>query len=264
MDSPAVTAWYSMRGAASSGCNYSNYLDGSSHQRPLTHSYELSGFITDGQSSFIVSTISCFCTPRHSPAWGSPGRSCSSLLAGWAAAPCTPASLTGIVRKTQNYHSLSKAQVHCLMWKGGVCWLCITSWKFVPKNTHSCLTLHLTRMNLLSEFTINLHLCKNGAQSYPNTIATFITPQILLEQNCKSFVRGRGLEGTAHVKLNNFNSQSVKLNDERINNSLQAAGHLKWDWQIPTINSFTTFTLQWNSWWAPITEQKITLAIKGL
>lgn len=126
--------------------------------------------------------------------------------------------------------------------------MCITFQKFVPKeDTAVSLCIQLERIHCLSEFTINLHLCKDRVQSYLNTIMTFIIPQILLKQNCKSYVRGHGLEGTARVKLNYFNSQSVKLNDERINNSLQAAGHLKWDWQTPTINSFTTFTLQWKS-----------------
>lgn len=80
----------------------------------------------------------------------------------------------------------------------------------------------------LNRFTINLHLCKDGAQSYINTIMTFIITQLLLKQKfCKRFVGEHGLEDTAHLKLNDFNSQSAMLSDEGINNSVQSVGHLK-------------------------------------
>lgn len=105
----------------------------------------------DGESSFIVGSHQLLLrggTPQHSlaahgalpsqPAEGQPwqdlqlppgccpGRMSSSTLD-------TPASLRGTARKTEKYHFVSKVQVHCLILKGGVCWLRITLWKCAPK-----------------------------------------------------------------------------------------------------------------------------------
>lgn len=93
----------------------------------------------DGESSFIVSSHQLLLRGRNPPkhslaaqtAEGQPWQLPPGRME--QQHPAHPASLTDTVRKTEKYHFISKVRVHCLRLKGGVCWLYITFWKFVPK-----------------------------------------------------------------------------------------------------------------------------------